>query len=88
MLRIIEALPTGIRSLAIGASARRRFARTAPPRCDMPCTSDCLTNRPSCIALEAMMADTESTPCPPTPERMMSYFMLDVCQPDGSARPV
>ena len=75
MLRISAAEPSGIRSLAMGVSARRRLASTAPPRCDMPCTSDCLTSSPSFIALEAMMAETDSTPCPPTPAMMMSYFI-------------
>src|SRR5512135_2836415 len=75
MLRIIEADPSGIMSLAIGASPMRRFASTAPPRCDIPCTSDCFTASPSCIAPDAMMALTDRTPCPPTPARMMSYFM-------------
>ncbi len=38
-----SALPRGMRSLWIGPSAIRRWASTAPPRCAMPCTSDCFT---------------------------------------------
>lgn len=75
----MSAEPCGMRSEAMGVSDIRRWLCTSPPRWLMPCTSACLMNMPRDIAASPIIVAMERMPCPPTPESMMSFFMLVVC---------
>ncbi len=74
-----------MRSLAIGASAMRTNADTAPPRCAMPCTSGCLRWKPASTAAWSITHAIDSTPWPPTPHSTRSKFMAPWAGP-GVAR--
>lgn len=73
---MISAAPWGIRSERISSELMRRFDCTSPPRWLMPCTSACLMWSPSLRAAAPMTVAIERMPCPPTPESMMSRFMV------------
>ena len=48
---------------------QRTWLVTAPPRCDMPCTSDFFTSAPIPNPTSATMSLANNVPCPPTPAR-------------------
>ena len=77
-LRMMSALPSGMTSAKMGSELMRRWLKTEPPRWDMPWISLCLTFMPRLRAASLMILATETIPSPPTPQSMMSFFIVSV----------
>src|SRR5574344_639216 len=73
---ITFAPPCGMRSEAIGSDEMRKLLCTSPPRWLIPCTSACLIYKFSFMAASPMIVAMERMPCPPTPDNIMSVFII------------
>src|SRR5690554_6346814 len=73
---IRSACPLGMRSEAISWSDSLMCDCTSPPRWLIPWTSACLRCRPASTAAYPMVAAMDKMPCPPTPAKMISIFIM------------